>query len=320
MVKAVDRGMRIEGIRLVEKTGGKLRPIRRRRGGAVTLIAVDEALRRVLDGADAAAGRRRCRSPRAHGRVLAADCPRPPHPAAVRRLGHGRLCRARADVATPPARLRLIGDVAGRAAVRRRGWRRARRCASSPARRCPRAPTPSSCRRMHRATATPSLIVAAPHRGRHIRRRGLDFAAGPRCCCRPGARLDRPRSRPCRGDEPPDAAGAPPAARGAPRDRRRTGAARRRSRPRARSSPRTAYARRRAGAPRAPRSSTSASCRTGWRRPSAAVQAAHGLGADVLVTTGGASVGEHDLVQPGAAGATASISTSGGSRCGPASR
>ena len=140
MVKAVERGMRIEGVRLVEKAGG-------------APAATSPGTRRDADlgrgrpapdagGCRGAAGRdrrprRRPRPGAGRGRR------RPPHPAAVRCLGDGRLRRA-------PRRYRRG---AGPAAADRRprrpaipspaGWRRARRCASSPAPSCPKAPTPS---------------------------------------------------------------------------------------------------------------------------------------------------------------------------------
>ena len=56
------------------------------------------------------------------------------------------------------------------------------------------------------------------------------------------------------------------------------------------------------------------------RPRSTAIRRARDAGADILVTTGGASVGDHDLVQHGAGGRGRSTWRSGGSRCGPASR
>ena len=51
----------------------------------------------------------------------------------------------------------------------------------------------------------------------------------------------------------------------------------------------------------------------------AGIRRARESGADLLITTGGVSVGDHDLVQQ-ALGTKASRSLSGGPRCGPASR
>ena len=93
MAKAVDRGMVISGIRLVEKIR---RQVRRLPGGRTDGAAAGR--RR----AGAAARRRRarrhrdaCRLRDAAGRVLAADLLGAAHAAALRRFGHGRLCRAR---------------------------------------------------------------------------------------------------------------------------------------------------------------------------------------------------------------------------------
>ena len=142
MVKAVERGMRIEGIRLVEKGGGKSGRLSR------------EGVRRW----------RCCRSPRrspacsraskplpaeqvplaeAHGRVLAGDVAalrtQPPVDASAM---DGYAVRA-ADVASAPARAQA-SSARSRPAVRSPARSApAKPCASSPARRCPPAPTPS---------------------------------------------------------------------------------------------------------------------------------------------------------------------------------
>ena len=124
MVKAVERGMRIEGIRLVEKRGGKSGHYRGEGVSRAALMSVAEALR-----ARARRRRRRCppkprRSHDAHGRVLAADLAAHAHPAAGRCLRDGRLCGARRR------RRERAGDAQGdrrgrgRASVRRRGRRR----------------------------------------------------------------------------------------------------------------------------------------------------------------------------------------------------
>ena len=99
MVKAVERGMRIEGIRLIEKRGGKSGTYRAE--AEMALLSVADALARVL--ADARAlpavdGR----LSDAHGRVLAADLVAQRTQPPARGVGDGRLrgarggCRARA--------------------------------------------------------------------------------------------------------------------------------------------------------------------------------------------------------------------------------
>ena len=95
MAKAVDRGMVISGIRLVEKSGGKSGDYRAAEQLMATSLApVDEALRRLLAGAE----------PVGAETVALADAGRPrarrtgdgaAHAAALPRLGDGRLCGAR---------------------------------------------------------------------------------------------------------------------------------------------------------------------------------------------------------------------------------
>ena len=70
MAKAIDRGMVISGIRLIEKSGGKSGDYRAARTlMATSLVPVEEALRRLLDGRRAGRRRngcaRRCGRPRA---------------------------------------------------------------------------------------------------------------------------------------------------------------------------------------------------------------------------------------------------------------
>ena len=105
MVKAVERGMRIEGVRLIEKTRRQVRPLP---GEGVTRVA---ALMPVAEALRAGARRRRRRLPReaaplsdAHGRVLAADlaAKRTQPPADVSAMD-GYAVRA-ADVATASRR------------------------------------------------------------------------------------------------------------------------------------------------------------------------------------------------------------------------
>ncbi len=175
--KAVERGMRIEGIRLVEKSGGK--------SGHYRAEGVGRGADAGRRGARPRARRtpRRCRAEtvplaEAHGRVLADDRRGAAHAAARRRLGHGRLCgarrrrRQRAGAAQGGRRGR------GRASVRRRGRRRRGR-AHLHRRRA------AAGRRHHRdpgehrrATATPSSSRRRAGKGKHVRRAGLDFARG----------------------------------------------------------------------------------------------------------------------------------------------
>src|SRR5262249_14112770 len=71
MVKALERGMRIEGIRLLEKRGGQSGHYREE-GGAVALMPVAEALPRVPGDAEPLAAEPTPLT-EAHGRVLSAD-------------------------------------------------------------------------------------------------------------------------------------------------------------------------------------------------------------------------------------------------------
>ena len=142
MVKAVERGMRIEGIRLVEKQRRQVRPLPRRRSRAVALMPVAEALARVL--ADAAPlPAEAVPLDDAHGRVLAADLAalRTQPPADVSAMD-GYAVRA-ADVAAVPATAQADRRGRGRPSVRRARSAPARPRASSPAASCRRAPTPS---------------------------------------------------------------------------------------------------------------------------------------------------------------------------------
>ena len=76
MVKAVERGMRIEGIRLVEKRGGKSGVYRaksdRSKEREMALLPVADALARVLEGVEPLPAER-VPLAEAEGRVLAED-------------------------------------------------------------------------------------------------------------------------------------------------------------------------------------------------------------------------------------------------------
>ncbi len=180
MAKAVDRAMRIEGVRLIEKRGGKSglwrapspRDDRRRldfgRRGAGA---------RARFGARAVSrGKRRARrSARANAGARTALLT---HPAAFRQFGDGRLRRC----ARPIRRPRRPGS---RQSASRRpdarslaASRRAKRCGFSPARRCPTAPTRSSCRRRRGARATRSRCKPASRPARTCVARGCDFEEG----------------------------------------------------------------------------------------------------------------------------------------------
>ena len=124
MVKAVERGMRIEGIRLLEKSGGRSGHYRVHGDKTVALLSVAEALDQVLAHA-APLPAERCRSPRPIGRVLAQDLKalRTQPPADVSAMD-GYAVRA-GDVATAPVRLKVDRRGRGRPAVhgRRRSGR-----------------------------------------------------------------------------------------------------------------------------------------------------------------------------------------------------
>ena len=101
MAKAIDRGMSIEEVRLIEKRGGKSGEWRAARGSAKerapmsAMITVEEALARVLASAEAPLDEEKVALEAAYGRVLARDIKALQDPAAVRQLRHGRLCGAR---------------------------------------------------------------------------------------------------------------------------------------------------------------------------------------------------------------------------------
>ncbi len=209
MVKAVERGMRIEGIHLVEKRGGK--------SGTYRVEELSMALHAGRRSARPRARRRasRCRrTGRARRRASAACCRedvialRTQPPAGC--LGDGRLRGARRRCRrASPARLKLIGEVAaGRPLAARRSGR-AKPRASSPAaccrgRRHRRHPGEHRARRRHRRDEL---------RGRRGQERaprpGLDFAQGARLL-RKGRRLTGRDLVARRRDEPSDAAGASP--------------------------------------------------------------------------------------------------------------
>ena len=110
MVKAVERGMRIEGIRLLHKSGGKSGEWRAETSPS-SLMPVAEALRRVLADAKALPAEMIPLAD-ALGRVLTDDVSalRTQPPAAVSAMD-GYAVRA-SDIARAPVTLKLIGEVA----------------------------------------------------------------------------------------------------------------------------------------------------------------------------------------------------------------
>ena len=179
MAKAVDRGMRIEGVRLIEKRGGKSGHFRA--GGQMKepLLAVAEALARVLAAATPLdGGRGRARATPSAARLAEPIIAGRTQPPFANSAMDGYALSAR-DAAAPGARLRVVGESAAGRALRRGAAAPARRRASSPARRCPPAPTPSPCRRTPSATA--SSLIARGRRaqpGDNVRNVGLDFRDG----------------------------------------------------------------------------------------------------------------------------------------------
>ena len=177
MVKAVDRGMRIEGIRLIEKRGGR----------SPAIIACGSNSRGVALGRRSARSRarrtpRRCRPKmvplaEADGRVLADDLKalRTQPPADVSAMD-GYAVRA-ADVATAPVRLKVIGEVAaGRPFAAAVGAGEAARIFTGGV-------MPDGADTVviqeHTKRDGDSVEVQKPSaKGRHVRAQGLDFRAG----------------------------------------------------------------------------------------------------------------------------------------------
>ncbi len=260
------------------------------------MISVEEALARVLaaaapvDAEEVALARRfRPHAGRA-GR-------RRPHAAAVRQFRDGRLRAARAP--TPPRRARDCASSANRrrAALSRASSAPARRCASSPARRCPHGADAVAMQEDAQREGDVRRRCEAPRRaGDNVRGVGHRFSRRRRAAAG-GPPADAARRRADRGGQPADACAcaasrasrsSPPATNCARRARR--WGRRRSSPPTTSSSP---ASRRR----RARRRSTSASPPTGPEALAERIAAAQAARADVLVTLGGASVGDYDLVQ-----------------------
>ena len=275
------------------------------------LPTIDEALALVLE--HVASARRRGRGRRRRGGARARRRrARARRPAAVRQLGDGRLRRARRRHARDA---RVVGRLGGRPARRPRrsapgeaiaistgavvpGRRRRRRARSS-------APT---------AAATPSTVEAR-RPGENVRPRGGD-AARRRRRRRAGTRARPGAARRARG-APASRSSRAAAVRGSPCSRRgpSCGAPGEPLGPGEIYESNTRDAR---GAARGARA-RSRSCSPPVADDEAATRAAleRGLEADVLLTSGGVSVGEHDLVRGAARRARRRRRSSGASRCKP---
>ena len=232
----------------------------------------------------------------AHHRVLARDLAalRTQPPQAMSAMD-GYAVRA-ADAAQAGARLKVIGEVAagrpfdksgrpGRSGpdlYRRRDPRRRRR------RRDP------GRHRGRGRSASPSRKPRSP--GRHIRPAGVDFQQGRRAARRRKP-PHRPRSVAGRQHELSGTRRAAPAEGRGARHRRRTGDAGIAAPAPARSSIPTAMRCGRWPAPKAPRPSISASPPIRSRPPPPASAAPATAAPTSSITTGGASVGDHDLVK-----------------------
>ena len=121
MAKAIDRGMSIEGVRLIEKRGGKSGEWRAatepsERAPMNAMMTVEEALARVIASAETPLEEEKVALEQAYGRVLVRDLKalrtQPPFPNSAM---DGYALRA-ADTAPAPATLTVIGEsAAGRA-------------------------------------------------------------------------------------------------------------------------------------------------------------------------------------------------------------
>ena len=201
-----------------------------------------------------------------------------------------------ADVANAPVTLTVIGEVAAghpfdgevRAGASRAHLHRRRDAGRRRHRRHPGT--------HRRATATPSPSKKPSGKGRNVRPQGIDFNEGD-VLLRKGQRLTDRDLMLAAGDE----LSARCRCTAGPRSRcsaPATSWCRRAATPaRARSSIPTALRSSRWRAAKAPRSIDLGIARDKVEDIAAAVRRARDVGADILVTTGGASVGDHDLVQ-----------------------
>ena len=261
------------------------------------LIPVEEALARVLASAPEPLEEETSRSPTRFGRTLARDvAARRAQPPFANSAMDGYALRA-ADAARAPARLRVVGEVGGGPRLRRRA--RARRGGAhlhrrAAARRRRRGGDPGGgAARGRRGRRSPRRVAPGDHvrRARPRFRRGRDrcLPAGPAAYRRATSRSPpRPTTRRCRCAAARASPSSPPATN-SPRPARRAG--------RRRSSPPTPSPSPASSRPRAASRSTSASPPTSPPRSPTASRAARRAKADVLVTLGGASVGDYDLVR-----------------------
>ena len=260
------------------------------------MITVEEALRRVLASAE---------TPLEEEKVALADGlwpgarSRPLRRCAPSRRSqfrHGRLRAARRRYGLAARDAEGDRRVRRRPGLRRRASVRARRCASSPARRCRTAPTRSSFRRTSSREGERIRLSARRARQATICVRPAWTFATARRCSRPAAVSPPATSRwPRRPITPRSACADAPGSRSwrpaTNWSRPAARWARRRSSPPT-ISPSPGWSKRTAAS-----RSTSASRSMSSARSKAAIVAARDAKADVLVTLGGASVGDYDLVQ-----------------------
>ena len=298
MAKAADRGMRIEGVRLLEKSGGKSgdwRAAEERVMSGDGMISVAEALARVLASAPKPVGRESVAIEAALGRTLGQRSSRPAHPAAFRQFGDGRLCAARRRHRAPPRAAEDYRRIGGGPRLRRHG-RRGRGGAHfhrrADARGRGRRADPGECRARRRFSDRQDERGPAAQcaRRRHRFCRGRTLAAGR---TPPDARAIWRWRRPPIIQRSTCAAGrASPCWRPATNS---CGRARRSGR--RRSSPPTITRSPASSRPAAANRSISASPSTMMDALARSFRRAQEIEADVLVTLGGASVGDYDLVQ-----------------------
>ena len=189
MAKAIERGMRIDGIRLVEKTRRQVRPLPRRDGGLSH--GADAGPRSAGQGARRRSSRCRSKPPRSPKRMAACSpsdlkALRTQPPADVSAMD-GYAVRGE-DVASVPARLKVIGEVAaGRPFAGAVGAGEAARIFTGgvlpPGRRHRRDPGNDRARRATRSSSMPRRRAAATSAPRGSTSRPA------RCCCARGHRL-----------------------------------------------------------------------------------------------------------------------------------
>ena len=234
MAKAIDRGMSIEGLRLIEKRGGKSgewRVLKSRRTSAHEPKPDDHSrggARRVLASAETPLGEENVALEMAYGRVLASNVKalrtQPPFPNSAM---DGYALRA-IDTASPPATLNVIGkSAAGRAFAGALGPGEAVRIFTG-------APMPDGADAIviqeDVEREGERIAFRRPRRSAIISARPA-WTSAPASPCSGWPAAHSPRRRACRGGQS-QCARRPPARPGRdPGDRRRTGRARRRAGP-----------------------------------------------------------------------------------------